>query len=69
MVIGEMRFCKRIHYVIMGYVALWRLYYGTVHTSPFYSCAPAWCKHLDPAMIRIWFVEHPVYTMFRLSQL
>lgn len=69
MVIDEVGFCKGIHNMIMRYVALWLSCYGTVHTSPFYSCAPACCKYPDSAMLRIWFVEHPVYTMFRLSQL
>lgn len=69
MVIDEVGFCKGIHNVIMGYVALWLSCYGTVHTSPFYSCAPVWCKYPDPAMLRIWLVKHPVYTVFRLSQL
>lgn len=67
MVIDEVGFCKGIHSAIKGYICLWLSYYGTVLIGPFYSCVPACCRYLDLAMLRIWFVEHPVYTMFTLS--
>lgn len=69
MVIDEVQFCKGIHNVI------WDMLLFGFHTmvqwiqALFYSCVFAWCKFLDPAMLWIWFLEHPVYTMFWLNQL